>query len=60
VYSRSEVIEVRPSRSRPDVGLVSIATTGSNEDGTVVITFRRTLLVHGRGGAPRRPSVRDA
>ncbi|MCW2741654.1 MAG: MaoC-like dehydratase [Blastococcus sp.] len=60
LYSRSEVLEVRPSRSRPEVGLVSVATTGFNQDGTVVITFRRTLLVYRREGAPRRPSVQKA
>jgi acyl dehydratase len=59
LYSRSEVLEVRPSRSRPEVGLVSVATTGVNQDGTVVITFRRTLLVYRRETAPRRPSVQD-
>jgi acyl dehydratase len=59
LYSRSEVLEVRPSRSRPEVGLVSVATTGFNQDGTVVITFRRTLLVYRRETAPRRPSVQD-
>lgn len=58
VYSRSEVLETRPSSSRPGVGLVTVRTTGYNQDGTVVITFRRTALVYRRGHGPdgRRPS----
>jgi acyl dehydratase len=57
IYSRSEVLAARPSRSRPNVGIVTVKTTGFNQDGTVVITFERTLLVYRRGHAPetRRP-----
>ena len=29
IYSESEVLEVRPSRSRPEVGIVTVRTTGS-------------------------------
>lgn len=55
LYSQSEVLEVRESRSRPDVGVVKVATTGFNQDGTVVITFTRSLLVYRRGHLPSRP-----
>ncbi len=55
IYSRSEVLEKRESRSRPDVGIVSVKTTGFNQDGTVVITFRRTVMVYRRGHAPEMP-----
>jgi acyl dehydratase len=57
IYSRSEVLEVRESRSRPDVGIVTVATTGFNHEGTIVITFRRTLLVYKRGQGPRIPRI---
>jgi acyl dehydratase len=60
LYSRSEVLAVRPSDSRPEVGLVTVATTGFNQDGTVVLTFRRTLLVYRRGSQPGRPGLHDA
>src|SRR4051794_8497971 len=53
IYSESEVLEARPSRSRPEVGVVTVATTGYNQDGVVVITFKRTLLVYRRAHAPR-------
>jgi acyl dehydratase len=54
IYSESEVLEVRESRSRPDVGVVRIATRGFKSSGEVVITFRRTLLVYKRGRGPRQ------
>src|SRR6202165_493061 len=49
VHSRAEVLEARESRSRPDVGVVQVRTTGFNQDGDVVIVFRRSLLVYKRG-----------
>ena len=52
IYSESEVLEVRESRSRPEVGIVRVRTTGSNQDGVVVITFVRTLMVYRRGHGP--------
>jgi acyl dehydratase len=55
IYSRSEVLEARESGSRPDVGVVTVRTTGFNQDGVVVITFRRTLLVYRRGAGPQPP-----
>ena len=53
IYSRSEVLEKRESRSRPKVGVVTVETTGFKQDGTVVITFKRTLMVYKRGRAPQ-------
>jgi len=52
VHSRSEVLEVRESRSRPNVGIVTVRTTGFKQDGTEVITFRRTALIYRRGHGP--------
>ena len=52
IYSESEVLEARESRSRPNVGVVKVATRGYNQDGAVVITFTRTLLVYRRDHAP--------
>ena len=49
LYAESEVLSVRESRSRPTQGLVEVRTTGRNQDGTVVITFTRTVLVPKRG-----------
>ncbi|WP_420466363.1 MaoC family dehydratase [Panacagrimonas sp.] len=53
LYSRSEVLEMRESRSRPDVGVVTVRTEGHNQNGALVISFRRTLLVYRRGKKPQ-------
>jgi len=62
VYSRSEVLEKRESKSRPDVGIVTVRTTGYKQDGKVVIEFRRTIMVYKRGRGPSmsRPEPRPA
>lgn len=52
IYSRSKVLTTRPSGSRPAVGLVTVASEGFNQDGVVVISFRRTFLVYRRGHLP--------
>jgi acyl dehydratase len=57
VYSVSEVLQTRQSRSRPQVGIVTVRTTGYKQDGTPVITFRRTVMVYRRGHGPTIPKV---
>jgi itaconyl-CoA hydratase len=52
LYAESEVLETRPSASRPEQGLVTVRTTGRNQHGEVVCTFRRTVLVWKRGFGP--------
>jgi len=52
IYSRSEVLECRGSKSRKNVGIVTVRTMGFNQDGTEVISFRRTAMVYRRGHAP--------
>jgi itaconyl-CoA hydratase len=53
VYSRSEVLEKRESKSRPNVGIVRFKTTGYKQDGMVVIEFKRTVMVYRRGHVPQ-------
>jgi acyl dehydratase len=60
IYSRSEIVETRPSKSRPNAGIVKARTTGFNQDGTVVIEFLRTILVYRRGHVPKIQRVRAA
>jgi itaconyl-CoA hydratase len=62
IYSKSEVLEKRESRSRSNVGIVTVKTTGYNEEGATVIAFKRTLMVYKRGHAPEiaRPTMGDA
>jgi acyl dehydratase len=52
IYSQSEVLEKRESRSRHNVGIVTVKTTGYNQEGEIVITFKRTIMVYRRGHAP--------
>jgi acyl dehydratase len=54
LYARSEVLETRESRSRSNVGIVRVKTTGSNQEGTVVLEFERTFMVYKRGAVPQR------
>jgi itaconyl-CoA hydratase len=54
IHSRSEVLEIRESRSRPNVGIVTVRTTGFNQDGTEVISFLRTALIY------RKPARKPA
>ena len=45
IYADSEVLSKRPSHSRPGQGLVTVRTRGLKADGTVFLTFERTVLV---------------
>ena len=54
VYAKSEVLETRESKSRPNVGIVKVKTTGLNQHGTPVIEFTRTFMIWKRGHTPER------
>ena len=49
LYAESEVLEKRESRSRPTQGIVTIATRAHKADGTLVMDFKRTMLIPKRG-----------
>jgi acyl dehydratase len=51
LHAVSEVLEVRPSKSRPDRGLIRVRTTTFNQNGQPVMIFTGNLLV------PRRAAV---
>ena len=51
VYSETEVLDKRESKSRPHQGIVTVKTIGKKADGTVFMTFERTILVPKRGHA---------
>jgi acyl dehydratase len=50
--ARSEVLEVRPSKSNPDRGMIRVRTTTFNQNNEPVMVFTGNLLV------PRRPASR--
>lgn len=49
IYAESEVLAKRESASRPTQGVVTVRTTGKKADGSVFISFERTVLVPKRG-----------
>ena len=49
IYAESEVLDKRESKSRPTQGIVRVLTTGKKADGTVFMTFERTILVAKQG-----------
>jgi itaconyl-CoA hydratase len=51
LYAESEVLEKRESASRPGQGIVTIRTTGKNQRGETICTFRRSMLIPGEGHA---------
>lgn len=52
LYSESEVLSTRPSKSRPEQGVVTVMTRGYNQHGDLVIEFKRTVMVWKRGHGP--------
>ena len=53
LFVESEVLEVTPSRSKQDRGVVKVRTDAYQQDGTLVATFRRAVLVPRReAGSP--------
>jgi itaconyl-CoA hydratase len=55
IWAESEILEKRESRSNTSVGIVSMRCRGINQEGQVVIAFRRTFMVYKRGA----PEVAD-
>jgi itaconyl-CoA hydratase len=52
IYAESEVLEVRPSASRPGQGVVRVRTRGFNQRDETILTFERTVLVYARSARP--------
>ncbi len=49
VYARTKILECRESKSKKDRGIVYVETTGYNQNGVDIISFRRHILVKKRG-----------
>ena len=45
LYAESEVLEKRLSESRENCGIVTVKTTGTNQDGVVVASYKRSALI---------------
>ncbi len=48
LWSESEILELRESKSSTNVGIVSMRTRGINQRRDVVIEFKRTFMVYKR------------
>ena len=51
LYAESEVLEKRLSESRENCGIVTVQTTGTNQDGVVVASYKRSALIPTTGNA---------
>jgi len=49
IYAESEVLAKRESASRPTQGIVTVRTTGKKSDGTIFMSYERTVLLPKRG-----------
>jgi acyl dehydratase len=60
IYAETEVLEITPSKSKSDRGIVKVRTIAYKQDGTVVCEFVRRVMIptrEGRGGdQPARPA----
>ena len=54
IYAESEVLTKRESKSKPYAGILEVKTRGINQQGKVVVTFRRTIMVYKRGNTPQK------
>jgi acyl dehydratase len=52
LYAESEVLGKSPVPDRPERGLVEIETRGRNQDGKLIMTFCRKLVVPVRSATP--------
>jgi acyl dehydratase len=48
IYVETEIIEARPSQSKPDRGIVRFKHWGRNQHGEVVVELERTALIYKR------------
>ncbi|KGJ79405.1 acyl dehydratase [Cryobacterium roopkundense] len=60
IYSRSKVLATRASKSRPSLGLVTVATEGYNQDSVIVMSYQRTFMVYRQGHLPDLDDTRPS
>ena len=51
IYAETEVIDKRESKSRKDNGIVTVETRGLKDNGTIVLTMKRSFMVAKTGKA---------
>ena len=58
LFCETEVLEVKPSKSKPDRGIVKVHTRVLNQDGVLVAEFKRLVLVPAQDARRRRRRLR--
>jgi itaconyl-CoA hydratase len=53
LYSESEVLEKRESKSKPQWGILKVRTRGVQQEGKVVIDYARSVMVWKKAFAPK-------
>jgi acyl dehydratase len=62
LYSESEILEKRESKSKPQWGIIKVRTRGLQQEGKIVIDYARNVMVWKRAHAPNKnifPQVGD-
>src|SRR5256884_9541791 len=62
LYSESEVLEKRESKSKPQWGIIKVRTRGIQQEGKVVIDYARSVMVWKKAHAPKAdlfPEIRS-
>src|SRR5881628_1028087 len=62
LYSESEVLEKRESKSKPQLGIIKVRTRGIQQEGKIVIDYARSVMVWKRAHAPKQqlfPEIRS-
>jgi itaconyl-CoA hydratase len=54
LYSESEVLEKRESKSKPQWGIVKVRTRGLQQEGKIVIEYVRSVMVWKKAFAPKK------
>lgn len=52
LYAETRILSKRDSSSRAGQGIVTVETRGLNQDGVVIMTFERTILIYKKGRSP--------
>ena len=62
LYSESEVLEIRESKSKPQWGILKVRTRGVQQEGKVVIDYARSVMVWKKAFAPKNdlfPQIKE-
>ena len=62
LYSQSEVVDKRESKSKPQWGIIKVRTRGIQQEGVVVIDYVRSVMVWKKAFAPAKdlfPKIKE-